>query len=86
VFPRAIVGERAWLEELWGRVGSLEDHPTLLAWGMEDPAFDAEKLHTFETLFRNSETVEFPGVGHYLQEELGEDLVEPIRAFLVGLE
>ena len=86
VFPRAIVGERAWLEELWERVGVLEEHPVLLAWGMEDPAFDPGKLRTFETLFRNSETVEFPGVGHYLQEELGEDLVDPIRSFLVALE
>ena len=86
VFPRAIVGEHAWLEELWERVGSLEGHPTLLAWGMEDPAFDVEKLRTFETFFRNSETVEFPGVGHYIQEEVGEELVEPIRTFLTALE
>jgi haloalkane dehalogenase len=86
VFPRAITGEREWLADLWKRLDSLRDHPALLAWGMEDPAFDPEKLRTFEVFFRNSETVEFPGVGHYIQEEAGEGLVPPVRAFLDGLD
>jgi haloalkane dehalogenase len=85
VFPRAIVGERAWLEGLWHRVELLEDHPALLMWGMEDPAFGEQSLRTFELLFRNAETVEFDGVGHYLQEEAGKDLVEPVRAFVSRL-
>lgn len=85
VFPRALQTETTWLEGLWDRLEALEDHPTLLAWGMADPAFGPEYLRTFETFFRDSETLTFPDVGHYVQEEAGEDLVGPVEAFVAGL-
>jgi haloalkane dehalogenase len=83
VFPRAIVEETPWLEGLWDRIEGLEDHPALLLWGLEDPAFGAQ-LPVWETFFRDAETRTFPDAGHYLQEEVGEDLVEPIRVFVAG--
>jgi len=85
VFPRALVGETEWLADLWDRAGAIEDVPALLPWGMEDDAFDADCLRRFEILFRESESVELDGIGHYLQEELGDDLLPPVREFLDGL-
>ncbi|WP_254544487.1 alpha/beta fold hydrolase [Halomarina pelagica] len=85
VFPRAIVGSTGWLESLWERRHAVADAPALLVWGMRDRAFRPPFLRTFEALFREAETVELADVGHYVQEETGEDLVPIVREFLDGL-
>jgi len=85
VLPRAFRSEREWLADLWARIPTLEDHPTLLVWGMEDPLFRERELRRFERLFGNARTVELREVGHYVPEEAGSDLVEPVRAFLADL-
>jgi haloalkane dehalogenase len=84
VFPRAIIEETPWLEGLWDRLEALEDHPALLLWGLEDPAF-GDQLPVWETFFRDAKTLTFPDAGHYLQEEAGEELMEPVCAFVAGL-
>jgi pimeloyl-ACP methyl ester carboxylesterase len=65
---------------------AIDDHPTLLAWGMEDPLFRERELRRFERLFADSRTVEFHGVGHYVPEEAGPSLVGPVRRFLADIE
>lgn len=85
VFPRRIVGSTAWLSELWERRAAIREIPTLLVWGTADPAFRTAELRTFEALFANARTIECAGVGHYVQEELGPDLVPPVREFLADV-
>ena len=85
VLPRAFRIEREWLADLRRRVSTVGDHPVLLAWGMDDRLFRERELRRFEAAFENARTVEFRGVGHYVPEEAGSDLVDPIRAFLAGL-
>ncbi|WP_101294495.1 alpha/beta fold hydrolase [Halegenticoccus soli] len=86
VFPRCIVDSTPWLAALWEGRGAIADLPALLAWGMEDPAFRPRELRTFEGLFPDADVRRYDGVGHYVQEELGPDLVPPIRSFLDGLD
>jgi haloalkane dehalogenase len=85
VFPRAFRTEREWLADLWARMPAIDDHPTLLAWGMEDPLFRERELRRFERLFGDSRTLELRGVGHYVPEEAGPSLVGPVRRFLADL-
>jgi haloalkane dehalogenase len=82
VFPRAIVGESAWLETLWERREQLAHVPVLLLWGMKDPAFTPLLLR-WEQAFLDHQTVTFDDVGHNAPEESGDRVIAPIEAFLV---
>ena len=86
VLPRAFRTEREWLADLRERVPVIKNHPTLLAWGMEDPLFRERDLRRFETLFGDARTVELGGVGHYVPEETGPALVDPVETFLADLD
>jgi haloalkane dehalogenase len=86
VFPRALVGESAWLQRLWSRRDRVADHLARLVWGMADPGFGPGYLRTFEALFDDPSVVRRRGVGHYVPEELGPTLVPHVRSFLGGLE
>jgi haloalkane dehalogenase len=85
VFPREIVGSTEWLASLWDRRERVADRPTLLLWGVGDPAFDRGVLRVWQALAPRATVHEFDGVGHYVPEEMGPDLVPPVRAFLGGL-
>lgn len=81
VFPREITGSSAWLGDLWSRRHVIGDIPLLLVWGLDDPGL-GPALGRWQKTFPHAETVEFPTVGHYVQEELGSELVAPIKDFL----
>jgi len=85
VFPRELVGSTDWLRTLWSRRDALAPLPARILWGTEDPAFRAEELRTYEAVFDDPSVVRLRGVGHYVQEELGPDLVPYVRQFLDDL-
>jgi len=83
VFARALRKETQWLRALWTRRERLRDHPTLLCWGMDDPAFGHERcLQRWQRLFENIHVRRFPATGHYVPEEKGAALLKPVRQFL----
>jgi haloalkane dehalogenase len=84
-FPHCVVGSTGWLASLWSRRERFADVPTRLIWGMNDPAFRPSELRTFEGLFEDASVVRLRGVGHYVQEEMGEALVPYVREFLESL-
>lgn len=81
VFPREINGSYDWLADLWERRHEIDDIPMLLVWGLEDSAL-GPALGRWQETFPHAETVEFPDIGHYVQEELGPELGPPIEEFL----
>lgn len=81
VFPRAITGESAWLDDIWKRRGTLTPMPVLLVWGMKDAAF-APLLPAWQSAFSNNKTVMLDDVGHNVAEEAGTRLIEPMANFL----
>jgi haloalkane dehalogenase len=84
-FARSLRTEAEWLRALWTRRDRLRGTPTLLYWGMADPAFGTEGcLRRWKRLFPNATTHRRPQVGHYVPEELGPALVGPIRRFLAS--
>lgn len=82
IFPKAIIGSSEWLESIWQKRKSIETIPTLLIWGGKDIAFRKKELDTFRSFLKNHSVIELPDVGHYVQDEAGARIIEPIQKFL----
>lgn len=80
---RSLLRETTWLRALWTHRARLREHPTFLCWGMDDPAFGtAATLRRWTSLFSNTTTHRRPGIGHYVPEEMGPELVSLVTSFL----
>ena len=82
MFPREITGSSDWLQGLWSQRAKIKDKPALLIWGMKDVAFREMELKIWEDMFSHSKTVKLEGVGHYVPEETGSELIPIIKEFL----
>lgn len=82
VFPKAIIGSSDWLDKIWQKRNTIANIPSILIWGGKDIAFRKKELETFQSFLKNSTTLELPDVGHYVQDEAGERVIEPIANFL----
>lgn len=84
IFPKAIIGSSDWLNSIWNKRKYIEDKPALLIWGMKDIAFRQKELDTFCSFLKNTRVVKYEDVGHYVQDEAGERVVDPIATFLTS--
>jgi len=82
VLARSIIRESDWLSDLWDRRLVVNDKPLLLLVGDRDPTFGPDKLARWEDAFPKHRTITYPGVGHFVPEELGPVAVTPIREFM----
>jgi haloalkane dehalogenase len=60
----------------------LRAKPMLLAWGMQDFCFTPAYLAEWRRRFPGAEVREFPEAGHYLLQDVGNELRPQIAAFL----
>lgn len=76
VFPKAIVGETAWLNELEARVtANLADKPMLRIMGMKDvPLTTKAYLRKWDEMWPRAAKLDLPDAGHFWQED------EPVAA------
>lgn len=82
-FARSLTAETPWLRALWTDRHRLPQVPTLMCWGMADPAFGTEAcLRQWQTLVPAAQIHRRPDVGHYVPEEMGTDLVPLVRTVL----
>ena len=56
--------------------------PTLIVWGMRDPALPARLLRGMKRDIPQAEVVELPHCGHFVPEECPDDLAGAIRDFV----
>ncbi len=84
IFPKEIIGSSEWLNSIWEKRKQIENKQTLLIWGMKDIAFRQKELETFKLFLKNSQTLVLEDVGHYVQDEAGESIIEPINEFLTS--
>lgn len=82
ILPKQIMEANGWLNELWTRSEVLKDIPVLILWGMKDVAFKSKELERWKGLFSNKDVITYQDAGHFIQEDLGEDLCTPIKDFL----
>lgn len=82
IYARELIGSSDWYETLWQRRNRLTDTPTLLLWGLRDPAFDESALTRWQRALPHATTQTFPHCGHFVQEETPEQALTAIRTFL----
>nr|WP_240334492.1 hypothetical protein [Halorussus sp. MSC15.2] len=80
-FLRELLASGDWLADLWDRRSALTGTPALLLWGARDP-IQGPLLRRWEALFPDASRVVYDRVGHFVPEEVGPDLVAPVRRFL----
>jgi pimeloyl-ACP methyl ester carboxylesterase len=78
---RAILGSSRYYDSLWRMRDRLRDVPTLVIWGMKDPAFQPSLLARWKETLPQATVVELP-VGHWPQEESPGDVTRAMQDFL----
>ncbi len=82
---RELLGSSAWYESLWESRERIAGKPCLLLWGMRDPAFKADALRRWESVFSHARVVRLGEVGHFVPEEAPSDAATEMEAFLADL-
>jgi haloalkane dehalogenase len=83
-YAEQLLGASDGYDSLWQRRDRIRDIPTLIAWGMRDPAFREQELTRLESMFGNARTVRFDDCGHFVQEEKPDALCALIREHMAG--
>jgi pimeloyl-ACP methyl ester carboxylesterase len=81
-YATSLVASDAFWSSLWERRERMQAIPALILWGMKDTAFKEKDLKRLETVFEDLQTVRLENVGHFVQEEAGDEIVPVIREFL----
>lgn len=82
-FPRAIRTSAPWLAAVEGRLGTLEDRPVELVWGMRDPALGREKyVARWLGHFPRASVDRVADAAHYLPEDRPDRLADAVRRVL----
>ena len=79
---RSLLEASDWLDALWARRAALAGRPTLLVWGLADPAFGPAQLERWRGAWPGAEAVTLPGVGHFPPEESPAEVARHVRGFL----
>lgn len=79
VFPREILGSRAFLGRVNAGLDALRDRAALIVWPTKDVAFREPERRGWEEVFPRHRTVLLEGAGHYIQEDAPEEIVAAIR-------
>jgi haloalkane dehalogenase len=75
---RALTASEDWYASLWSRRAALQGIPSLLIWGMRDPAFGVEYLARWKEILPGAQAVELAESGHWPQEEEPEQVSRAI--------
>jgi haloalkane dehalogenase len=82
IASRQLVAASPYLESVEASLPKLADRPALIVWGMKDFAFRDAERERFERLFLRHKTVLLDDASHFLQEDAGDRIAEPIRVFV----
>jgi haloalkane dehalogenase len=82
VLARELLGSSAWYDQLWRQRSHLQHLPALILWGMKDFAFGPKELERWREVLPNARVETYRDVGHFVQEELGTRLCEPVMSFM----
>jgi len=84
VLARELLGSTEWYESLWEQRSHIADKPTLVMWGLQDPAFGESSLRRWEDNLSHAVVHRLPDVGHFVPDEAAETVKETVAEFLVG--
>jgi haloalkane dehalogenase len=69
---------------LWSQRAVLADKDVVIAWGMKDIAFREKELNRWVSAFPRARVLRFPDVGHYVSEEVPQEVAAAIVAAEAG--
>jgi len=81
IYARELLGSGAWFDSLWARRDRIARIPTILIWGMKDPAF-ARYLPRWRHVFEQAEVVQLADCGHAPPEERAPESLLFLTRFL----
>jgi haloalkane dehalogenase len=81
ICARELLGSGAWFDSLWARRDRIARIPTILIWGMKDPAF-ARYLPRWRQVFEQAEVVQLADCGHAPPEERAPESLLFLTRFL----
>jgi haloalkane dehalogenase len=81
VYARELLASGEWYERLWQQRERITGIPTLLLWGMKDPAF-AACLSRWRDAFTQAQVIELADCGHAPPEERAPELLPFLEQFL----
>lgn len=81
IYARELLGSGAWFDSLWARRDRIARIPTILIWGMKDPAF-ARYLPRWRQVFEQAEVVQLADCGHAPPEERAPESLLFLTRFL----
>ena len=81
VFPREILRSRPFLAQIERGLPVLRDRRALLVWPTKDVAFKDAERRRWEEVFPTHETVMLTGAGHYMQEDVPEQIIGAIGSW-----
>jgi pimeloyl-ACP methyl ester carboxylesterase len=81
IYARELLGSGAWFDSLWVRRDRIARIPTILIWGMKDPAF-ARYLPRWRQVFEQAEVVQLADCGHAPPEERAPESLLFLTRFL----
>ena len=82
VLPKEIIASSSWLDSTWKKLELLKEKNILIAWGMKDIAFRKKEMEKFMDVFKNAKILEYQNAGHFLAEEVYEDLSKHIKKLI----
>ncbi len=80
---KSLLGSGAFYDGLWRRRDALRRLPTLIVWGMDDPAFPPRLLERWRAALPAAHVVELPA-GHWPHEEMPDAVLAARRPFLAA--
>lgn len=81
-FPGHIVGASHWLASIWDERAAFADKPAMILWGLKDIAFRRKELERWRHELSNVEVHEFQDCGHSPAEEVPDQLISLLQAFM----
>jgi haloalkane dehalogenase len=79
---KALLASRDHYASLWAKADRLRHLPTLIVWGMKDPAFQPDELARWQQLLPHAEICRLQSAGHWPHEEDPEAVRRAIEHFL----
>jgi len=70
------------VSEVEKKMGAFADTPILICWGEKDFIFDQHFLKKWIKVFPGAEVHRFTDAGHYVLEDMGEEIISLVRKFL----
>ncbi len=79
-FAKELLGAKTFFEKIWAARGTLGSKVQRVVWGMADPLMPpANFLPKWREFAPGADVIEVEGVGHYVQEEAPQAVVDAIR-------